>query len=248
MNDIDKESNIYNGAVALVDILGYKEMLCEPIEYVKDNIIDRLIETIETANSITNRERHRFNRVSNNDEEYSTKIKYMFYSDSFILYIESDNNCKINSIENTLDSLCYALCIILDISFRNNIALRGAVSYGEFYLKKCPFIMIGKVFTELSELEKSQKWAGIVLSEELEKFNYSNQFTVTYATPLKCKDGDREMKVLNWVFFKANYITTTDKSIDFERCFDSDREDVRIKKENTINFYNKMKGLNAYTI
>lgn len=242
MDELDKIKNTYTGAIALIDILGYGNILCKnSIEFVKDSIIDSLIRTIETANSIVNRDRLRFNKFANNNTEHTFQIEYLFFSDSFLLYVETDKSCSINSSEHTLNSLCYALCLILALSFEKNIALRGAVSYGEFYIKKDPVIIIGKVITELARIEKSQQWAGIVLSDSLRSFNYSDQFVRTYLTPFKGKDNSREMKVIDWLKLK-----TIDLSlIDFDKLFDSELEDVKEKKQNTIRFYNTISKQNT---
>ena len=239
MDKLDKLKNTYTGAIALIDILGYGDLLCKnSIDFVKDNIIDTIIESIKTANRIVNRDRFRFNKFANNNTIHTAPIEYLFFSDSFLLYIESDSDCSINSSENTLNSLCYALCIILTLSFEKNIALRGAISYGEFYINRDPVIIIGKVINEIAKLEKSQQWAGIVLSDKLKSYNPSDQFVTNYSTPFK--GNNKDMKVIDWINMKTIILTEQIKSIDFDKCFDSELEDVKEKKQNTIRFYNSM--------
>ncbi len=76
------------------------------------------------------------------------------------------------------------------------------------------------------------------MSDSLKSFNYSDQFVRTYLTPFKGKDNSREMKVIDWLKCQTIDSSAQIKSIDFDKCFDSELEDVKEKKQNTIRFYN----------
>lgn len=227
MEDILMKINTYNGPIAMIDILGYKEKLCmNSIDHIK-NIINELIRIIDTVSTIVNRDRCRFNYFSNNNTTHTTVIDYVFFADTFLLFLESDNSCKINEPANSINSLCYATLLIMGESFKNNISLRGAISFGEFYIQKDPVIIIGKPLSEIAQLEKSQNWAGVVLSYDLDSFNLEDSFIVTYPVPFK--KNTKEMRVINWPLFSYDP--------DFDRCFDSNRPDVVTKRENTKEFY-----------
>ena len=99
-------------------------------------------------------------------------------------------------------------------------------------------IIIGKVINEIAKLEKSQQWAGIVLSDKLKSYNPSDRFVTNYSTPFK--GNNKDMKVIDWINMKTIILTEQIKSIDFDKCFDSELEDVKEKKQNTIRFYNSM--------
>ena len=165
MLSLDNSIKKQIGAIAMIDILGYGDIISKnSIDFVKNNIIDTLINSIEKANCIVNRKREKFSHFANNNIKQTALIKYLFFSDTFLIYIENEitDESLINNQKNTLNSLCFALCIILNHSFHQNIALRGAISYGEFYLNKNPLIIIGEVITEIAKLEKSQQGAGVV--------------------------------------------------------------------------------------
>jgi hypothetical protein len=230
MTDINVKLNTYNGAIAIIDILGYKDKLYKcSIEDIKQNTIDKLIRIIESANTIVNHDRVRFNKFSNNNLIHTTVIDYLFFADSLLLYIECDDASFINQPENSINSLCYATSLILGKAFENYIPLRGAISYGEFYIQKDPVIIIGKPIYSITQLERSQDWAGVVLSDDLKNFDLPDPFITTYPVPFK-DNSNKEMRVINWI----RYINKPD----FSRCFDSDRQDVLMKKENTESFYN----------
>jgi len=232
MTDIPLLLNTYTGAIAMIDILGYKDRLCKSsIEDIKQNIIDKLIRIIDTANTIVNRDRFRFNKFSNDNTIYTTGLDYVFFADTMLLFIESDDACFINRPENSINSLCYATSLILGKGFENYISLRGAISFGEFYIQKNPVIIIGKPISKISQLERTQDWAGVVLSDDLDKYDLFDSFITKYAVPFK-DNSIKEMRAINWVRFI--------NKPDFDLSFDSDRQDVIIKKENTRVFYNTL--------
>ena len=233
MDSLQTNLNTYYGAIAMIDILGYADRLCKSsIEEIKVKIIDKIISLIEAANIVVNRDRYRFNKFSNNNTIHTTSLDYLFFSDSMLLFIETDDASLVNIPEHTINSLCYATSLILGKGFENNIALRGAISFGEFYIQRDPVIIIGRPIFEISRLEKSQNWAGIVLSDELNKFDLIESFITKYFVPFKNEKDSKEMNVINW----TRYINKPD----FDLCFNSKRTDVLVKKENTLKFYNYM--------
>lgn len=229
MND----SIFYNGAIAWIDILGYKDILTKnSIEEVKRQVIDKLIKNIETAQSIVNRDRAMFNHFSNDSKNILIKLEYIFFADTLVLYIDSNDKSKINKFENSVVSLCYAISLILERAFEENIALRGAITSGEFLIQKEPIVIIGKPIIEIVILEKSQEWAGVILSNELLKSKEIEPYITSYKVPLKNEICNEEFQVINWV--------RRSSTLNFDQCFNSKRNDVIVKKKNTIKFYNVM--------
>jgi len=221
----------FSGAIAIVDILGFGNMLRDhSIDYIKNQIINILLQISEGINFFVNRDRYRFNKFANDNTINYSPLEYVLFSDTILLYIKANNDCKINTPEFVISSLCYACSLLLSKGFENNIPLRGALTFGECLIHENPFYFLGKSIYEISSLEKNQDWAGIVLSDNLNSFSFEHTYLTSYVVPFK-KNPERRT-VINWIL---HYTIP-----DFEKCFDSNNPNVIIKKENTIKFYQDM--------
>ena len=241
MDKKTKESFTYTGAVLMIDILGYGERIKNSsIEQIFDNLLVPIVDSLSTISQVTNYQRSRYSHFNNNDVTLPNPINSLFFSDTFLFYINTDNNDNtlINTPPYVIESMCYLSARILQESFNNCVALRGAISFGEFFIMHDPVVIIGQPIHEIAKLERYQQWAGIVLSDSIDHGNHENAYITDYEVPFiekySKKIFKRKMKVIDWT---VNY----SQEPDFDSCFNSDDEIVIIKKNNTIDFYNSKK-------
>ena len=126
-NRIRKGTKI-EGLFGMFDILGYKSLIKNDIDYYIDiyynYIYNKHLAAIAFADSHTT------------DLQPSVQPKLLAISDTFILYHEyypKENNFKkLQRASAFLISSCY----LLRLAFEAGIPLRGAISFGEYYIDK----------------------------------------------------------------------------------------------------------------
>jgi hypothetical protein len=224
-------SEKFEGAIVLLDILGFKNMIkTQPLEKIRDKVINLLMKSAEEAKYWVERDLIRFHRFSNNNNEL-IPIKWIYFSDTIFVYLKRNpqDNSIIQTPDGRLDSISYFCSLLLAKAITENILLRGAISYGECLISNDPAYFIGIPILEAYELEKKQEWSGIVFTESAMKY-LSDDTTrlVKWDIPFKnteCKNS----YTVNWAFL-------CDK-VNWDNCFNSSSKDVITKKENTKIFY-----------
>jgi len=155
-NRIRKGTKI-EGLFGMFDILGYKSLIKNDIDYCIDIyyncIYNKHLAAIAFADSHTT------------DLQPSVQPKLLAISDTFILYHEyypNENNFeKLQRASAFIISSCY----LLRLAFEAGIPLRGAISFGEYYIDKENTIFLGRPIVEAHEIEVSQDWSGAILCE-----------------------------------------------------------------------------------
>ncbi len=221
----------YEGPVAAIDILGYGELLKNyGIKYIKENIVDQLQIAETTARYFTNREIRLSTGNLSDPMSGAYNILPILFSDTIIAITTGETTLNKKLADLSMASMCRFCEIMMQKAFEKNIALRGAISYGKCYISIEPLYYIGKPIYEIFKLEKEQEWAGITIADNAKKYLGKTHRHTEYEVPFKKER--KKMKVINWTF-------SPDKP-DFDKCFNSKDEEVLDKKENTIEFYEKM--------
>lgn len=127
-------------------------------------------------------------------------FNYMIISDSIIVYS--------NIIKNPCDDFEIFeeffdfVRIFISNSFMEDLQIRGAVTFGEFFVDKQNSIFFGKGLVEAVQLEKTQEWIGCILSDKLnevvDKYK-KNKYTDSYREKIKIYLIDKSL-LLDTVF------------------------------------------------
>ena len=151
------------GFFGLFDILGYSALnenndLTTLIDIFKKNIIGIDISAVAMGG---NSQFHSF-----------TEVKTIQFSDTIIFYEEPSTSGIEKIKEGIIDPswFMFKACVLLRKAFEGGIPLRGAISYGEYYIHDRAFL--GKPIIEAHNFEMDQNWSGAVLCESAEnEFN-----------------------------------------------------------------------------
>jgi hypothetical protein len=136
----------------------------------------------------------------------------------------------------------------LELGFKDQLPLRGAISQGDFLFDDERNIFLSKEFPELAKFELRQEWPGCAILPSADKtvldssmgikskkdFPFEqkrNQLFHRYEVPLK-KDESKCLYVLNFLFFLSGQ--EIDEGIDFL---------IHAKKENFIKYFEFLKNL-----
>jgi len=99
--------------------------------------------------------------------ETETGLGIVLMSDSLVIY--SEKICrKDNSFTAEVTKIILATRILLKRQFELVLPVRGAVTWGEFYVDRENSIYCGKALVEAIEVAESQEWIGAVVCEPLD--------------------------------------------------------------------------------
>jgi hypothetical protein len=234
----------FTGVIGMIDILGFGKMIStQEIKFVRDKVVKVLFQSAEFANDLTNHGRHKYNKYSNIQVNVFP-IKWLLFSDTVLVYLQVDDNSDsyINRKESAIASITYFCSMLMIKAYEANIALRGAISYGEVLISRDPIYYIGKPIYDAHKVEAMQQWSGIaILDSVIDGIDAEQIRAVKFKVPLKDgeKECTKEMYVVNWTI--DNWLNH-----DFEKIFNPNNltdltPDVIKKKNNTITFYNALK-------
>lgn len=134
-----------------------------------------------------------------------------FLFDSIVLV-----SCPVDDVYN-VNNFVSAVALLLELGFKSNLPLRGAISQGDFLYDQERNIFLSHRFPELAKFELKQEWAGCTILRhaeqtildaafgvkslnELPEQQTRNQIVHKYKIPLK-KEGFFEGLALNFLFF-----------------------------------------------
>lgn len=84
-------------------------------------------------------------------------VRYACFSDSFLIYTESDSGADLTYIDSVARWFVYNL-------ITSHIPVRGALSCGDFYADKENSIYFGPALIEAHEYGEAQDWLGLLLA------------------------------------------------------------------------------------
>lgn len=210
------------GFFGLFDILGYKKL-------IENNDLTKLIEIFNEYILDIDKRSVTIDGIDRNQMlsfPSQPEVQTLVFSDTIILYQEKS--------ENLLDltpSILLKSCLLLRFAFEGGIPLRGAISYGKYYVHdKC---FLGKPIIEAYEDEKKQDWSGAVLcksaeekiqalfrkTESTQSFNYRgitinpmgwfmsflDQLLYRYSVPYKDQSNEEKRLALCWDDFMVDF-------------------------------------------
>lgn len=247
---------------AFLDILGFKAL-------VKNNDHKILVELYENLfsfpvtfynNFINNEQKNLEERFGQNFNP--SGLRLVNISDSIVFWTK-------NSREQSLIELLYAIKLLMSVSMKLGIPLRGAVVMGDIEVieKNGKISIIGKGLVHAYELEKKQKWSGCMIDNGIFTFLKSFQreiikkdgplrieklkrLIVKAEVPIEEDKIDKTIKrfVINWA---DNLKMTNEEIYDSfakfkkrEREDEKRKEDVEKKIQNSISFYSLVTKMN----
>ena len=198
-----------NGWVAILDILGFSDMMNRKDKWwIYENIVvwikERINELVEMENSSAE-ETDAENWEEGGFDSRHAPVGAMFFADTIILY--TDESRVPAQCDWSFRIITKVMSKFLNEALSKEIVLRGAVSNGNYLIDdKFPAI-IGKCVVEAHQLEIAQRWAGISISstaltepqkpfqryvnklyEEYEankEFHYPEAKIISYSVPFK---------------------------------------------------------------
>ena len=134
-----------------------------------------------------------------------------FLFDSIVLV-----SCPVDDVFN-VNNFVSAVALLLELGFKSNLPLRGAISQGDFLYDQERNIFLSDRFPELAKFELKQEWAGCTILRhaeqtvldaafgikslnELPEQQTRNQIVHKYQVPLKQKEFFDGL-TLNFLFF-----------------------------------------------
>ncbi|MBD3581556.1 hypothetical protein [Flavobacterium selenitireducens] len=235
-----------NSFVAFFDILGFKNMVEKNSHEKLTEIYNNgLYESLDFAEKATNAV---FKLITPQNELDSLKIKIYVVSDS-IFFIQD---------ELTQRGLLYIISycrLLIGAAIADGIPIRGALSHGPISVdNKRGTTIFGLGLTKAASLEAKQQWAGGIVDPECFEIvpkenpdivehlvnNKTNPIITRYKVPQK--DGSaREELAMDWTIYELIKSEEDIRSA-FRRHKKEIVEDVQIKIENTVKFYNDVRS------
>ncbi|MDD5382310.1 MAG: hypothetical protein PHH60_01465 [Candidatus Margulisbacteria bacterium] len=228
------------------DILGFKDI-------VENNNIEILVPEFDTffVNNLRFSSHLKHKRIGNIilPDENTKLAHFLQFSDTVIYFTDVPSNAPLDNLFGSLIHLLLASCGALSLCILAGFPIRGAVSYGEFYVNSVSNIYLGKSLVEAYKWEKEQDWAGAILSPSCENWLTTNnlmeriigsQLIVPYYVPLKSKEYKKYF-ALNWpttVFLERK--TAIDRIMKSFQLNNYEKSwAVQRKMEETIKFFDK---------
>lgn len=244
--EINKKS-VNSRYVAHFDVIGFKAATRKSVDLAWGMLCDAglLREQITAAVSID----------KNLDGTINNGIRSRIFSDTVLFFTQSntsDDLKRILKVANYFFCECLSACV----------PIRGGISHGDFYFDEEQNLYCGVPFVNAHELGDEAQWMGIVLDdvvgqhymEKLEKRDSDKPPLITkWDVPLK--EGKIKSEwVVNWpCFMKLNQgvklpliVDACYETFGFKKIFGEFKElpdDVRLKYENTVNFFNRRREI-----
>ncbi len=219
--------------VLFFDILGFKDMVMKDSH---KNILNKLKTLKSKANEL-----ERF-EWSENQKEMTDNVNIEFnqtrsvtFSDSIIFFSNGD------TIADFLKILIDAYSI-QKIALENNIAIKGAISYGELTVDFKNSLFFGQPLIDAYLLHEELHVLGIILDHNAEsksKLFYENE---SIKNSLNFQKVKMKFGMASHTMFGAGDINIIDKNIEkFKNLYKTTSGKHRLYIDNTIDYYNEFK-------
>ncbi len=144
----------FTGFFGMFDILGYRSL-------IENNDLDRLIEIFDQFIKDLDQKGVTLNGQDKSQITALVPTKTFVFSDTIIFY-----QARFASMPDFGPSFLTQVCVLLRLAFERGIPLRGAISFGDFFVHEKSFL--GKPIVEAYEAEHKQEWSGVMLTESAE--------------------------------------------------------------------------------
>lgn len=180
--------------ISFIDILGFKDII------TKNNLEDigKLLDIIPFSLG-------EIEKSEILEKAYpNIKIRSSVFSDTIILFTDDDD-------KKSLDRLLISTSYLIRNALYENIALKGAVSYGELAIDEKKNLFYGQPIIDAYQLEGEVSYIGVVIHNSVEQYLEKNNYNellktnkiIEFSTPLKC--GLIEHLNLNWFKMTSNF-------------------------------------------
>lgn len=234
--EIDREERQFEGAIAILDILGFKSRTqrLSP-QQVCDTVIGGLIGLMQWGEE---RFAHDLRRTP------SSRVESLYFADTLALLLERRDGTIHEDAGVVMESMVFVCQLVAAGSIILGVPVRGAIAYGEGLVCRDPLFYIGEAFLDAHNLEERQDWAGISLCDSaLGLVEQNDVRTTQWDVPTKIpRDGaevrkTEQRRAIDW----PPVVRATRVLPDWDLCFpgrDSDRA-VRAKYTNTKSFFDR---------
>jgi len=149
---------IGNRYVAMMDILGFKNMIREKALFSVVNIIRELIDMVEKYESSLLLSR----RDATGIKSHSVGFRFdkMHFSDTIVCWTEPFNNDDLDDEYLRTKAFLSGIGDIIFCGFIKGIPLRVGIGFGESYIDITKGIIAGQAIIDAYEAEKVQEWVG----------------------------------------------------------------------------------------
>lgn len=144
-----------NYTVAMCDILGFKESLKNPLDYVVEELLDYLKHALYWA---IHRKAPPNDSISLEELRNDARLDLFWFSDTLLIYTREDKEECLQHLLSTIG------CLLSITMHKPGTRLRCGISYGETYIDTKESIYVGNPIVDAHNLEKSQVWSGCVLT------------------------------------------------------------------------------------
>lgn len=222
--------------VAFFDILGFKDMVTR---FKHKEILKKLEMLKSTAQQLENYEWKEFAIIETGLIINKYQTRSITFSDSILFFSNGD------TIEDFL-KIVIDSWVLLEGAIKNNIVIRGAISFGEITVDFRKSLFFGQPIIDSHLLHEDINMLGIILDHNAE--NQKNTF----------KKNSFIQKMLNFQKVKMKYgnvshtliTVTVDKLISevissLEELYKVTSGKPRLYIDNTIDYYNELKKIKA---
>lgn len=159
------------GPFAVIDILGFKHSIMHP-PWLKNS--NRLLSVFDNAFILASEKMNEKIRIAQRKNSKLGLIKYLLCSDSIWMYQEKGHvrYDNITSKAECMKQIIQVLAHAIAICAKENVYLRGSISYGEFSIYKNNGTPFGPAILEAIEYESAQSWIGACLTESASKIYF----------------------------------------------------------------------------
>lgn len=177
------------------------------------------------------------------------KINSTWFSDTFLIFSSDGEGANFAEIDYVSRWFVYFL-------INSSIPVRGAISFGEFYVDKSNSLYFGPALIEAYEYGEAQDWIGFLLcpsaSKQMKVIELPADQRINYAywnIPFKKRDYDLTSRLPAYIV--GDSVKINGKNVCLEKLKEmknSQSDDRIIKKyDNTIDFITKNKRTIAKT-
>jgi hypothetical protein len=239
--------------LAFLDILGFSDLVKHNAHSTVGHLYEALVNTpVDLYNKFQEQEA-KYKNAELGENTQLSGLRIINVSDSIVAWTE-------NSKQGSIIDLLYAVKILMTVSMKLGVPLRGTVTMGDFHVfeRKGSVSIVGRPLVHAAELEKLQKWSGCIVDKRI--FSYLRSFekvvmgrdippalermsnlVVPYDN-LPIEKQDKSGYAINWAWDKdINELTIQQAFAAYNKRTNPDekiQKDTDIKIQNTIGFYN----------
>lgn len=210
------------GFVAFFDILGYKQIMLnndihKTAQLVSDTLINipaNIIKNVKTGENMPETDQFEVKQTTIDSwQKTLSKINWLIFSDSILISLPFEPQAPLLQILQHYAAFVIVCATLLNKTFSAGLPLRGAISFGEFFIEEKCFA--GKPIISAYRTAQELEFSGCILAEDANNFvsqlrkevikkghenmlTMLDQTTILYLVPKKGAPSKRN-RTINWV-------------------------------------------------